>query len=186
MKFHLLGELRICRISKQNTGRERRMGARKIAGEWRGRYQYLHSPIPNRGCGFTAFVYERADNAIDGTIIDDSDTPSATLSGSFQFPSVQFTKQYSKAGEIHEIEKQGDKIIHLFGSFGPPVDYVGSMNDDGKSMNGTWSIYQQNEQTGGVSMSSGTWIAYRVEEEETKKEATTKAEKVRETEDQLI
>jgi len=162
------------------------MGAHKIEGEWRGRYQYSHSPIPNRGCGFTAFVHERPDKTIDGTIIDDSEHPSASFSGSFSFPSVQFTKQYSKPGQTHEIEKQGKQIIHVFGQYGPPVDYVGSMSDDGKSMSGTWTIYAQNEETGRIMSSSGTWIAYRLEEEESKKEATTKTEKVRETEDQLI
>lgn len=162
------------------------MGAHKIAGEWRGRYQYSHSPIPNRGCAFTAFVYERADNAIDGTIIDDSDHPSASLSGTFAFPSVQFTKQYSKSGQTHEVEKQGKYVIHVVGTYGPPVAYVGSMSDDGKSMSGTWSISLQIDDSGASMMTEGTWIAYRAEEEETTKEATTKTEKVRETEDLLV
>lgn len=134
------------------------MPVRKISGEWRGHYTYKHRP--DDGDGFALFIIENS-GTIEGKAIDDNGPGPARLSGSFAFPSVVFTKVYEKPGTTHEVEKVGDKTIVRIGLYGPPVEYEGSMTEDGKTMSGNWVI---NGDRGLLGI--GSWTAYRVEGEE--------------------
>jgi hypothetical protein len=114
------------------------MEAHSIAGEWRGHYQYRK--LPDHGCSFSAFFSESS-GQIDGTIVDDFAPGEARLEGSFAFPSLQFTKVYLNT--IYSVA---------------PIDYVGSMSQDGKTISGTWTIKNDHS-------TSGTWTAHRLNEE---------------------
>lgn len=143
------------------------MGKHNIAGEWRGHYDYYS--MPDRGCGFNAFFSEHS-GRIEGTIVDDYSPGKATLTGSFSYPSVLFTKTYAKSGQYSEVEKQGDQMIMTFYNFLEPIEYEGTMTEDGKTMSGKWLI------NGKSATAAGTWTAYRVFEEEEKEKATEKVE----------
>ena len=149
------------------------MGKHNIAGEWRGHYDY-HG-MPDQGCGFNAFFSEHS-GRIEGTIVDDYSPGKATFTGSFSYPSVLFTKVYAKPGEFHEMEGQGNKTTMTFYSFLEPIEYEGTMTEDGKTMSGKWLI------NGKAATAAGTWTAYRVLEEEEKERATEKVEIVNEEE----
>jgi len=131
------------------------MAAHKIAGEWRGHYVHLKRP----GDSFTAFISESG-GQIEGTVIDDSGPGPATLTGSFSFPGVVFTKVYNRPGVVRDVEKIGEQTIVTVRTYFHPIEYEGSMSDDGKTMRGTWVI--NGEQT----LLAGSWTAYRVDEEE--------------------
>jgi hypothetical protein len=139
------------------------MAAHKIAGEWRGHYVHLKRP----GDSFTAFIYEN-EGQIDGTVIDDSGPGPATMTGSFSFPGVVFTKVYDRPGAVRDVEKIGDQTIVTIRHFGPPIEYEGTMSDDGKTMGGTWVINAERGVAG-----AGSWTAYRVDEEESKESKET-------------
>jgi hypothetical protein len=113
------------------------MANQKIAGKWRGFY---HIPlIPEHDSAFTAFISESGGH-IEGAIEDDCQLGEATLLGSFSFPSVQFTKVYLSQGRINEVVKRGGKSVTISAVYGPPIEYQGTMSDDGKDMSGTWTI----------------------------------------------
>lgn len=133
------------------------MTAHNIAGEWRGHYAYRSSP--DNGCSFSAFFSETS-GKLEGTIVDDDFPGKASLIGSFSFPSVQFTKTYSKSGQTHRIEQQANQTVVYLETYGDPIEYDGLMSEDGKSMNGTWTIVNEDGST------AGTWTAYRLNEEE--------------------
>ncbi len=148
------------------------MPMHNIAGEWRGHYQYRRHP--DSGCAFSAFFSENA-GTLTGTIVDDSFPGKASLTGSFSFPAIQFTKFYAKQGsQIENIKKQGNTTVYTIAKFGNPVEYTGSMTEDGKSMSGTWSITSES----GVS-TTGTWVAHKFEEE-AKEKTKEKASRVKE------
>ena len=149
------------------------MAKHSIAGEWRGHYDYYS--MPDKGCGFNAFFSEHS-GRIDGTIVDDYSPGKATLTGSFSYPSVLFTKSYTKSEPFSELEKQGDDIIMTFYTFLEPIEYEGTMTEDGKTMSGKWLI------NGKQATASGTWTAYRVFEEEEAERAREKVEIVKEEE----
>jgi len=117
------------------------MATKSIAGEWRGHYRYRE--CPDQGSGFSAFITETA-GRIEGTIIDDFKPTNASFTGSFSFPSVQFTKVYSNPAQVTY-----------------PIEYQGSMSEDGKEMSGTWLLHDINNVC-----HTGTWIANRVDETE--------------------
>lgn len=144
------------------------MANHSIAGEWRGFYDYHHRP--DTGSGFNAFFTETS-GRIEGTIVDDFAPGKATLTGSFVFPSVLFTKIYLKTGH-QEVERVGDGVS-IVRTFLRPVEYEGSMSEDGKSMSGKWFISSYDGVT------AGTWTAHRLREEEEKKEVAEKVELVR-------
>jgi hypothetical protein len=66
------------------------------------------------------------------------DNASSNVKGSFNFPHLQFDKVYYK----------GERA---------PVHYEGKMSSSGKSITGSWEL---------PPLGRGTWIAWRVEEEE--------------------
>jgi hypothetical protein len=142
-------------------GRVANMSIRSIAGEWRGHY-YSHR-IPDVGSGFSAFISENS-GRIEGTIVDDNAPGKASFRGSFAFPTVLFTKVYVNAGKGERISISETTSVKL--SYANPIEYEGSMSEDGKTIQGTWTITN--------SLSKGTWTAYRIEEEEKKEEISEK------------
>ncbi|MGH9549528.1 MAG: hypothetical protein ACRD3W_09135 [Terriglobales bacterium] len=130
------------------------MADRSIGGYWRGHYDY--KKLPDEGSGFEALFIEEG-NALSGHIIDDcppgTTTGKASISGMFQFPSVSFIKTYSTPGYA-------------------PIEYDGQMSDDGKTISGTWAIFE------GKGVYQGRWEAYRLGEEEKKSETTAEKTKL--------
>lgn len=108
-------------------------GSQSIAGSWRGRYFYPGSSEPH---GFEA-VFIDAEGILEGNILDDGMLGEADVAGKFCFPHVKFTKSYRSGSQ--------------------PVQYEGRMSEDGKTMNGRWSL---------GSNGSGTWTAKRYEDGE--------------------
>lgn len=127
------------------------MADHSISGQWRGHYSYKNSP--DAGSGFDA-VFRETDGSMEGNIKDDFSPGEASLTGSFYFPSVKFTKTYYTQGYM-------------------PIQYEGTMTTDGKTLNGTWKIIVYD-----VVSATGTWSAYRIDDEEkrskTTKQSTTK------------
>ncbi len=87
--------------------------------------------------GFEA-VFVDSNGALSGNILDMGTLGEATVTGTFSSPVVGFTKVYYKGGNA-------------------PVKYDGTMSSDGKSMTGTWQI---------PPTARGSWIAWRIDEEE--------------------
>lgn len=161
------------------------MTDRSIAGEWVGRY--IYDKLPTHGGGFTAFISENS-GAIHGTIVDDGKAGKATLNGTFSFPEVHFCKMYVKPSK-NESEKR-EKIvtpkfqigIGKFGfgigheqtritktteTFGNPVEYHGTMSQDGQHMSGTWKIQSEKNSA------SGTWSASRQKQDDVQEKIKT-------------
>ncbi len=137
----------------------------RINGEWRGYYNYRGAP--DLGDGFTAFLSE-SEGQLEGKIVDDNGPGAADVSGSFSFPSICFTKTYGNPGPLREVEEiDGIRITTLL-VFSDPVEYEGSMSDDGKTLRGTWTILNN------YGSSTGAWTAHRIEEEQ---EETAKSQR---------
>ncbi|MBS2007113.1 MAG: hypothetical protein JST01_08730 [Cyanobacteria bacterium SZAS TMP-1] len=154
------------------------MATPNIAGKWRGHYQV---PLfPHQDSTFTAFISEHGAQ-IEGAIEDDCQLGEATLTGSFSFPSVRFTKVYLNQGQINDVVKKGNKTVILTSVYGPPVEYQGTMTADGKEMSGTWTI------SSGNLSNHGTWTAYRLEEKDTEKaNQTTRPREVKQPQEELV
>lgn len=171
------------------------MADHSIAGEWLGHYRYDKFPAHGGG-GFTAFFSETS-GAIHGTIVDDGGAGKATLTGTFSFPDIQFIKLYVKQTQNKSVKKE--KIVKpkfqigfaKFGikvseeqtlttttteTFGNPVEYKGTMSEDGKSLSGTWKIQDDKNST------SGTWTANRLKEDDVEEEIKTNVGRVKEKE----
>jgi len=165
-----------------------------IAGEWLGHYRY--DKIPTLGGAFTAFFSETS-GALHGNIVDDGSSGKATLTGEFSFPDVRFTKRYVKASQSKSIKKEKivtPKFQFGFGkfgvgvnqeqimttttteTFGNPVEYEGTMSQDGQNMSGTWKIEEKN------SVTSGTWSASRLKEDDIQEQLKTNVVHVKERE----
>jgi hypothetical protein len=115
-----------------------------ITGNWRGHYTY--SARPDDGGNFDAIFTEK-DGNLKGEIRDEGILGHAVVSGTFVFPDVNFTKTYFTRG----LE---------------PIQYVGTMSGDGKTMTGRWTIQPHT----GAPPLKGTWMAHRTDNEEKKKE----------------
>ncbi len=83
-------------------------------------------------------VFIETKGAVVGNILDLSVFGEANISGTFTSPNLQFTKVYYKGGRAS-------------------VYYEGKISGDGKILTGRWEI---------PPLGRGTWIAWRVEEEE--------------------
>jgi hypothetical protein len=142
----------------------------------------VHRGHPDWGDSFTAFISE-TEGRLEGTVIDDDGPGPASLSGSYAFPSLAFTKVYSRGGAVkHEEKTVKGKKFTIYGVYGPPVEYEGSMSEDGKRMEGTWVINGERGLAG-----RGSWTAYRVEWEEGKESKETEQEiKVKQVIDDLV
>lgn len=151
--------------------------AQSIAGKWRGHYQYRG--VPDSGSGFGAFFSETA-GRIDGTVEDDFAPGEASVTGSFFFPSVQFTKVYRYPIRDYIVDKQSNQVM-MYTAFADPIEYEGSMSEDGKTMRGTWTI----NSASGLPV-TGTWTAYRLEEKEKKKEKETERKVKEPQSDELL
>ncbi|MBS1952853.1 MAG: hypothetical protein JST89_01570 [Cyanobacteria bacterium SZAS-4] len=125
------------------------MTSHKIDGKWRGHYTYSSSP--DSGSSFDARFEDRK-GALSGDIVDDEWLGPALIVGSFSFPDVSFTKQYTKLKAS-------------------TIDYKGTMSGDGKTMSGTWVIFDSRYPL------RGTWHAYRADQQAEKRQAKTSAVK---------
>jgi hypothetical protein len=119
-----------------------------IKGSWSGAFFY--SSQSQHGSSFEA-VFIDMSGQIDGNILDQ--IGEATVTGTFVYPALQFTKIYRTPSE--------------------PVTYIGTMSEDGGTLNGTWSISN--------SKLHGTWHATRTDDAE-----DLKFEGFRETERELV
>jgi hypothetical protein len=144
----------------------------KIAGTWRGHYQV--PALPEHDSTFTAFISEM-DGQIEGAIEDDCQLGQATFTGTFSYPAVRFTKIYLGEGRIHDVVRRGNKNVVVSSIYGPPVEYEGTMSNDGKEMSGTWLI------AGPDYGNRGTWNAHRLEEK-VKEKSKDVAESVKQEE----
>jgi hypothetical protein len=164
------------------------MTSHSIAGEWHGRFMY--DGFPNIGGGFAAFFSETS-GCLEGTIVDDGSSGKASVTGSFSFPSVQFVKAYAKASESKSVKKKFIPKFKMFGfgfgtmlttttteSFGKPVQYEGTMSEDGRTLSGKWAIKNED----GVTTTSGTWTANKLLEDEDQKEVEEKVSRVKKRE----
>jgi hypothetical protein len=154
------------------------MAHQEIAGKWRGHYQVPN--FPQHDSAFTAFISENGGH-ISGAIEDDCQLGEATLIGSFSFPSVRFTKVYLNPGRIDEVVKRGNNMVIVSAIYGPPIEYQGTMSDDGKEMSGTWTISSDH------ASAHGTWTAYRLDEKEKdKSNQTDRHNEVKQLEEELV
>ncbi len=80
-----------------------------IAGEWLGHYRYDN--LPTNGGGFTAFFSETS-GTLHGNIVDDGTSGKATLTGTFSFPDLKFTKRYVKPSQSKSIKKEKLAILY--------------------------------------------------------------------------
>ncbi len=76
---------------------------------------------------------------VEGSVLDNCNLGEAMVSGSFTYPSLQFIKTY--------ISVRID-----------PVEYRGTMNEDGTVIAGNWYIRPRDKDSGST---MGTWIATR-------------------------
>lgn len=125
------------------------MSGHKIDGNWRGHYTYAKQP--DAGSTFSA-AFEDSKGALSGEIVDDEWLGAAILVGSFKYPDVQFTKQYTTL-----------KVA--------TIDYRGTMSDDGKTIRGSWVIHESE------TTMRGSWHAYRIDQQLDKRQDETRAEK---------
>jgi hypothetical protein len=133
------------------------MASYNIDGNWRGHYSYAANP--DAGSAFDA-SFTQDDDGLSGEIVDDMGLGTAVVTGTFSFPSVQFTKVY----------------VTLIAA---PVHYQGTMSDDGKTMNGKWNLTE-----GEVSL-RGSWAAYRIDQASDKPAAKLRTEKEKEKVDEV-
>jgi len=148
------------------------MPKQNIAGTWRGHYQVPR--LPEHDSTFSAFISEN-DGHIEGAIEDDCQLGQATFTGTFSFPTVRFTKVYINQGRIDEVVKRGNEMVVISAVYGPPIEYVGTMSDDGKEMSGTWKISSNS------TLAYGTWNAHRLDEKDKDKEKSKETTKPSET-----
>lgn len=98
-----------------------------ISGSWLGTYWQNDSPTR-----FEATLVV-GDSSLSGSILDDNLLGEARISGEVVGRSIQFTKRYLTSSPT-------------------PIDYSGTISEDGNSMSGRWRIGQKH---------SGQWEAHR-------------------------
>jgi hypothetical protein len=113
-----------------------------VQGEWLGNYYYAGQ---GQAFGFQA-VFVQSGSSVEGNILDNGQLGEAKVFGSFAYPNLSFTKTYH-AGRT-------------------PVEYRGTLNEEGDCLSGTWSIVIPTQTGGKVTASNGTWSAWRNLEDE--------------------
>ncbi len=106
-----------------------------IAGSWMGQYYYLGQ---QSGSAFEV-VFVEIGSRVEGSVLDNCKLGEALVSGTFTYPNLQFIKTYI-----------GVRI--------DPVEYRGTMNEDGTVISGNWYIRPRSKGSGAT---MGTWIATR-------------------------
>jgi hypothetical protein len=102
-----------------------------LSGMWLGTYWQRDTPTR-----FEATLVQGG-NALSGSILDDGYLGEAWLAGTTAGRQVQFVKRY-------------------LGQSLPPVDYAGTVSEDGNHISGQWSI---------AGFDSGPWEAHRSEDD---------------------
>jgi hypothetical protein len=102
-----------------------------LSGGWLGTYWYLGRRHP---CRFEAtLTHAAASGRLSGTVLDEGGLGSATVGGTTTGQAVTFTKVYA------------DPTLE-------PVEYAGTVSEDGRSMSGHWVIRQDKRV-----IARGTW-----------------------------
>ena len=109
---------------------------KSVQGSWRGYYTY--SSTPSKQFGFEAVLLQDASGAVDGNILDHGRLGEARVSGSFGYPSLKFIKMYDNKTKA-------------------PVQYSGTMSEDGNILSGHWHISGR---------SNGSWMMSRLDDHE--------------------
>ena len=112
-----------------------------IAGNWFGKYGYEDE---TEGATFEA-VFLESRGYIEGSMLDDCYLGEAFITGSFVYPTISFTKKYRQNSHLE------------------PIEYRGSMSEDGKKLLGVWWIKAVRENHYDT---RGTWTAFREGTEE--------------------
>lgn len=108
---------------------------RPISRYWYGTYRYsggsfagLKFPASMPDCNFRAEIVVAENGGVSGTIADEMgyDRP-AVLEGSFDGVTLRFIKYYA-----HQIGPTGQPAH--------PIEYIGTLSDDGTMLSGTWII----------------------------------------------
>jgi hypothetical protein len=107
-----------------------------IAGSWFGQYGYEDEA---EGATFEA-VFLESRGYIEGSMLDDCSLGEAFITGSFVYPTISFTKKYRENPHLE------------------PIEYRGSMSEDGKTLLGVWWIKATRED---FFDRRGTWTAFR-------------------------
>jgi hypothetical protein len=107
--------------------------------------QYFYHDLAEGG-GFEAVFIEIGPH-LEGSILDHGQLGEAIVNGTFSYPQLRFTKRYH------------DRTCE-------PVEYTGSMNEDGTVISGRWLIkapasFSAGDYGGAGEITSGTWIATR-------------------------
>jgi hypothetical protein len=96
-----------------------------IAGSWMGQYFYLGQ---QSGSAFEV-VFVEIGSRVEGSVLDNCKLGEALVSGTFTYPSLQFIK-YTLSVRID------------------PVEYRGTMNEDGTVLSGNWYIRPTQQRLG--------------------------------------
>jgi hypothetical protein len=119
-----------------------------IAGGWLGTYYYGGAQAWQPPCRFEAtFAPLGSDGRFTGTILDDGPLGVANATGRQTGRNVDFTKVYVGPGG---------------GASGlAPIEYEGTLSEDGRSVSGTWRIVSPGPGRGRRPQGHGTWEARR-------------------------
>jgi hypothetical protein len=122
--------------------------APSITGGWLGTYYYVGAHAWQPACRFEAtFAPLRSDGRFSGTILDDGPLGIANASGTQTGRHVGFTKVYVAPGG-------GARGL-------APIDYEGTLSEDGRSVSGTWRIESAPSGQSRRPEVHGTWEAHR-------------------------
>src|SRR5689334_10024354 len=119
-----------------------------IAGGWLGTYYYRVAHAWQPPCRFEATLSPlRSDGRFTGTILDDGPLGIADVTGTQTGRRVDFTKVYAGPGG-------GARRL-------APIDYEGTLSEDGRSVSGTWRIEAPAPGQSRRPEVHGTWEAHR-------------------------
>lgn len=109
-----------------------------ISGTWLGTYWQTGSPVRFE------IVFVQSGHQVEGNCLDDTDgVGEAMIRGDLKGLSIQFIKRYLHHGYL-------------------PVEYRGSIAENGNFMQGQWVILHKNQQTS--KKETGFWEAHRGED----------------------
>ena len=124
-----------------------------VAGGWLGTYTYRGTQRTAPPVRFEATLAAGDAGRFSGTILDDGKGGEARVDGTQDNNRVRFTKIYARR----------------VGGYAHPVEYDGTLSDDGRTMKGTW--HTNNTLT-------GAWEARRLWSAEGEQETLTEPEAV--------
>ena len=114
-----------------------------IAGGWLGTYAYQGAHSWQPPMRFEATFAVGDGGRITGTILDDGPPGEADVNGTQTGRQVQFVKVYRMADPYYEIA---------------PIQYEGTLSDDGRQMTGTWTVNYSRLRMHGVWEAHRRWM----------------------------